>query len=163
MCFLISGTICRFNNDLPKVPRDIFKNCRQRYPFLFHIATSGFLLITFGDVITIGSQVYLSTRRGAWILKKSSFQGVPADHLFLRRCLSFLLWLIPFNLYNWMMERIISVDLNHDLYGLRPKHRFLAQHPTLSDALPECLITGRVVLRKDIDHLTENGVVFKGN
>ena len=127
------------------------------------LTTSGFLLITLGHVITIGSQVYLSTRRGAWILKKSSFQGVPADHLFLRRCLSFLLWLIPFNLYNWMMERIISVDLNHDLYGLRPKHRFLAQHPTLSDALPECLITGRVVLRKDIDHLTENGVVFKGN
>ena len=38
----------------------------------------------------------------------------------------------------------------------------MAQHPTINDALPNKILAGTVIVKSDIEHFTENGVVFKG-
>ena len=54
----------------------------------------------------------------------------------------------------------VSKALDHDLYGLRPKHRFLEQHPTLNDDLPNRIACGTIIVKPDIARLTTTGVEF---
>lgn len=52
--------------------------------------------------------------------------------------------------------------MDHEKYGLKPKHRIMAAHPTINDALPDRILSGTVVIKGDVDHFTENGIVFAG-
>ena len=45
---------------------------------------------------------------------------------------------------------------------MKPRHRYNAQHPSLSDALPCRIISGAIVVKGDISRLTATGVRFKG-
>lgn len=103
-------------------------------------------------------QVYLSTRRGSWVLHRVGPNGLPLDIVIQRRLYQYLpLWLL-----NTLGEWQIQKQFNHDLMGLRPRHRILQQHPTVNDALANRILSGRVVVKGDIAELTENGVLFKG-
>ncbi|KAL1427560.1 hypothetical protein MTO96_017262 [Rhipicephalus appendiculatus] len=56
-----------------------------------------------------------------------------------------------------------AVDAVVDAYGLKPKHRYNAQHPTVNDALPNLILSGKVRVKKDIVEFTEDGVLFEGD
>jgi dimethylaniline monooxygenase (N-oxide forming) len=67
-------------------------------------------------------QVYLSTRRGAWILNRVGDNGWPLDLSF-NRILNYAKLLLPFNVFCSLGERALNQRFNHSLYNLKPKHR----------------------------------------
>lgn len=114
------------------------------------------------DVGHVASKCYMSTRRGTWIMKRVSKNGIPGDVRDLTKCWNFLFNLLPYGFTNWMMESELNATFNHELYGLKPQHRALSQHPMVNDSLPNRIITGRVIIKSNIKQVVEDGVIFEG-
>uniref|UniRef100_A0A914YGM5 Flavin-containing monooxygenase n=1 Tax=Panagrolaimus superbus TaxID=310955 RepID=A0A914YGM5_9BILA len=52
--------------------------------------------------------------------------------------------------------------MDHDLFGLRPNHRFFEQHPTVNDALANLLASGMITVTEDVETFEEKAVIVKG-
>ncbi|XP_039269932.2 flavin-containing monooxygenase 5-like isoform X1 [Styela clava] len=104
-------------------------------------------------------QVYLSTRRGAWVFNRIMDKGVPFDFLAITRLNSWLMINMPF-IMNPLFESILNTRFDHGKYGLKPKHRVLSQHPTINDELPNRIANGTVSLKPNITGFTETEVIF---
>jgi len=111
----------------------------------------------------IADKVYLSTRRGAWVNNCVGKDGYPADMVGNSR-LDMLLskHVLPYSYQCSKAEEELNKRFDHDLYNLRPNHRFKAQHQTVNDDLPYRIVNGTVTLKGDVSHFTERGVVFVG-
>ncbi|UXI20837.1 hypothetical protein NH340_JMT06781 [Sarcoptes scabiei] len=107
-------------------------------------------------------QVYLSTRRGTWVTKRVGPYGWPFDAFFHRRILLKILKFLPKSIGSSIIENLLSFNMDHHWYQLRPKHRFFSQHVMINDALPNRIISGRVIVKSDIERFTRDGVIFKG-
>nr|XP_039270502.1 flavin-containing monooxygenase 5-like isoform X1 [Styela clava] len=105
-------------------------------------------------------QVYLSTRRGTWLFSRIMDKGVPFDFLLITRFTSWLMLNLP-SLMNPLFESILNTRFDHEKYGVKPKHRVLSQHPTISDELPHRIVNGTVILKPNVTEFTENEVIFK--
>ncbi|KAI6204913.1 Dimethylaniline monooxygenase [N-oxide-forming] [Aphelenchoides besseyi] len=111
------------------------------------------------ELARIAKQVYISTRRGAWIIRKTVDNGLPSDFLNSR----FTGWfrsVLP-SIYVWLGQRQCNKVMDHDVYGLRPKHSLIAQHPSLSDQLHGFVCSGAVIVKGNIREFTETGVIFE--
>jgi dimethylaniline monooxygenase (N-oxide forming) len=53
---------------------------------------------------------------------------------------------IPWTVANDFMEHRCQQRMDHDLYGLRPNHRFFQQHPTVNDALANLICSGYITI-----------------
>ncbi|XP_075545127.1 flavin-containing monooxygenase 5-like isoform X2 [Dermacentor variabilis] len=115
------------------------------------------------DVSHVAREAYLSARRGAWLLKRVGPNGMPIDLFFNTRLKSYLRRILPGSLVNNYVENILNGFFNHEAYGLKPQHRYSAQHPTLNDALPSLILSGKVRIKKNIVEFTEDGVLFEGD
>lgn len=107
-------------------------------------------------------QLYLSTRRGAWISKRVGSNGIPGDAEFIRRYVSYITNILPYNVICNIYENKLNANFDHELYQLKPKHRVFSQHVTINDALANRILSGVVVIKSDIERFTADGVVFKG-
>ncbi|RWS22975.1 flavin-containing monooxygenase-like protein [Leptotrombidium deliense] len=114
------------------------------------------------DIATEVSLVYISSRSGAWVGGRVGTNGIPFDVLIDCRIIQLILSLIPTNMLNTMLEYLFNSYFDHNLYGLKPKHRLLSQHLTINDSLAKCIITGAILVRPNIQEFTENGVIFEG-
>ncbi|XP_053324724.1 flavin-containing monooxygenase 5-like [Spea bombifrons] len=112
------------------------------------------------ELSAVAKQVFLSTRRGAWLLNRVSDDGYPLDVVHFTRFKSIILTALP-TLSCKFIENKINSRVNHDNYGLRPQHRFISQHPTISDDLPNRIIAGKVLMKTDVERFTETDVIFK--
>lgn len=112
------------------------------------------------DSSHVAKQVYLSTRRGAWVVGRVNETGLPFDFTITR--FSALLHHYFPNLMLNQTEKQVNKVFDHELYNMKPRHRYNAQHPTISDALPERILSGAIVVKGDILRFTEKGVIFKG-
>lgn len=110
----------------------------------------------------VAEQVYMSTRRGVWIRPRVAHWGWPTDSWLTTRAFTYTMGLLPSSWANTIMETLVSSRMDHELYGLKPRHRILQQHPVTNDALPNCILSGRVAVRRNISCFTENGVIFEG-
>ncbi|XP_077134649.1 flavin-containing monooxygenase 5-like [Ranitomeya variabilis] len=106
------------------------------------------------------AKVFLSTRRGAWIVNRVSTNGYPVDIAKLTRFGSLIYQIFP-KLLNYVTEREINQRFNHGNYGLATRHRYNGQHPTVNDDLPNRIISGFVQVRPNIKEFTETGVIFE--
>uniref|UniRef100_A0A671MLZ1 Flavin-containing monooxygenase n=1 Tax=Sinocyclocheilus anshuiensis TaxID=1608454 RepID=A0A671MLZ1_9TELE len=79
------------------------------------------------ELSRMAKQVYLSTRRGSWILNRVGDKGVPTDMLFNNRMNGWLSQLLPVGFISNFGEKLLNKRFNHKLYGLQPAH---SQHPT---------------------------------
>ncbi|XP_071043405.1 flavin-containing monooxygenase 5-like [Parasteatoda tepidariorum] len=114
------------------------------------------------ELSAVTKQVYLSSRRGTWVVPRIGPKGLPFDAAFTRRYLHFFVQHLP---YNWICsysERAIEQNFDHSIYNLKPKHRVWSQHPTVSDTLPIKLLSGVVKTRGTIKKFTKKGVIFQG-
>ncbi|XP_050040208.2 flavin-containing monooxygenase 5-like [Dermacentor andersoni] len=134
---------------------------RDRRVVVVGIGNSG--LDAVEDVSPVALETYLSARRGAWLLKRVGPNGMPIDLFFNTRLNSYLRRVLPGSLVNDYVENILNGFFNHEAYGLKPKHRYSAQHPTVNDALPSLIISGKVRIKKNIVEFTEDGVLFEGD
>ncbi|XP_041791033.1 flavin-containing monooxygenase 5-like [Chelmon rostratus] len=111
------------------------------------------------ELSRVTRQVYLSTRRGAWILNRVSVKGLPHDILHTRVVL-FLRQILPFGLLCSLSERSVNQRLDHSLYRLKPKHRLFSQHPTVNDELPNRILSGTVQVKPNICRFHGSSVEF---
>ncbi|XP_067133537.1 flavin-containing monooxygenase 5-like [Centruroides vittatus] len=114
------------------------------------------------ELSSVASKVYLSTRRGCWIIHRVGSNGLPFDALYLCRFWNLLYHIVPFKINNSVIERMINNRFDHELYQLKPKHRILSQHPMVNDALPNRILSGTVVVKGPIKRFVRNGVIFEG-
>ncbi|XP_027514284.1 dimethylaniline monooxygenase [N-oxide-forming] 5-like isoform X1 [Corapipo altera] len=106
-------------------------------------------------------QVFLSTKRGTWVLHRVADRGYPFDFSYLNRFGQLCTSLLPQNITNFFMERKLNARFDHTLYGLKPQHRIFDQHPTVNDDLPNRIISGRVRVKPNIQEFTETSVIFE--
>lgn len=62
---------------------------------------------------------------------------------------------------NYLLERKLTRNFDHSLYGLKPNHYFDAQHPLTNDELPKLLASGQVTIKGDVKFVSDNGVFFE--
>ncbi|XP_077519651.1 flavin-containing monooxygenase 5-like [Amblyomma americanum] len=115
------------------------------------------------DVSHVALETYLSTRRGAWVAKRVGPNGMPIDIFLATRLKNYLMHVLPESVSNDYVENILNGYFNHEVYGIKPKHRYNAQHPTVNDALPNLILSGKVQVKKNIVQFTEEGVLFEGD
>ncbi|EDM09291.1 rCG46278 [Rattus norvegicus] len=108
----------------------------------------------------VAKQVFLSTRRGSWILHRVWNNGYPMDSSFFTRFNSFLQKLLSTEAVNKYLEKMMNSRFNHAHYGLQPQHRPLSQHPTVSDDLPNHIISGKVQVKPNVKEFRGTDVVF---
>ncbi|XP_078417716.1 flavin-containing monooxygenase 5-like isoform X1 [Cetorhinus maximus] len=102
-------------------------------------------------------QVFLSTRRGAWIVNRVGYRGLPGDVQFNRRINVF--W--PSSVITWYTERAHNSRFSHENYGLQPSHSFRSQHPTVNDDLPNRILSGTVLVKPNVKQFTETAAIFE--
>nr|KAG5714538.1 hypothetical protein BaRGS_006984 [Batillaria attramentaria] len=105
-------------------------------------------------------QVFLSTRRGAWIFNKLDRGGYPWDLRFSSRATMAVNNLLPHSVTIALAKRQMNDRLDHDLYGLTPAYPPLSHHPTANDELGPRLANGTVVIKPDVKRFTATGVEF---
>ncbi|XP_077188436.1 flavin-containing monooxygenase 5-like [Paroedura picta] len=113
------------------------------------------------EISHTAEQVFLSTRRGAWIFNRVGDKGYPGDVVFSTRFHIFLKRLLGPHLINTLLERKLNERFNHSHYGLKPQHRIFSQHPTVNDELPNRIISGKVQVKPNIRELTERAAIFE--
>ncbi|XP_075689578.1 flavin-containing monooxygenase 5-like isoform X1 [Rhinoderma darwinii] len=105
-------------------------------------------------------QVYLSTRRGAWVVNRVADEGYPLDVVLYSRCRLLIKQCMTTDMLNKWAEKKMNGRFNHENFGLKPKHRILSQHPTINDDLPNRIISGKVLVKPNVKEFTERDVIF---
>lgn len=113
------------------------------------------------ELSAVAKQVYLSTRRGAWIIHRVGPRGRPFDAQYQTRLLNWFFHLLPYPVVCWMCEQFMNQKFDHAAYGLKPKHRILGQHPMVNDALPNRILSGTVVVKGNIRQIREQSILFE--
>ncbi|GFV01077.1 dimethylaniline monooxygenase 5 [Trichonephila clavipes] len=115
------------------------------------------------ETSNFAEQVYLSSRNGAWIFPRLGPYGLPFDMCYLRRWSDVMYRLLPYSWSSWLFQRNLErMKFNHSLYSLRPPSHVWAQDPVLTDVLPSKILSGHVMVKKNIKMFTESGVIFEG-
>ncbi|XP_067273299.1 flavin-containing monooxygenase 5-like [Pseudorasbora parva] len=113
------------------------------------------------ELSRMAKQVYLSTRKGSWILNRVGDKGVPLDMMFNNRALMWFLGLLPVGYLNKLGEKQLNKRFNHKLYGLQPAHRVFSQHPMVNDDLPNRILSGTVSVKPNVQEFRGSSVVFE--
>ncbi|XP_061744140.1 flavin-containing monooxygenase 5-like [Nerophis ophidion] len=111
------------------------------------------------ELSRVTKQLYLSTRRGAWIFYRVGTNGIPMDMSF-SRLLRTVQRFLPFNLMCGLAEKWLNQKFDHNLYNLRPNHRLFSQHPTVNDDLPNRILSGTVQVKPNIRGFHGSSVEF---
>ncbi|XP_005413529.1 PREDICTED: dimethylaniline monooxygenase [N-oxide-forming] 5 [Chinchilla lanigera] len=113
------------------------------------------------EISHTAKQVFLSTRRGAWILNRVGSHGYPFDVLFSSRFAYLLSKVCGQSLSNAYLEKQMNERFDHEMFGLKPKHRALSQHPTVNDDLPNRIMAGLVKVKGNVKEFTETAAIFE--
>ncbi|XP_041913817.1 flavin-containing monooxygenase 5-like isoform X1 [Alosa sapidissima] len=105
-------------------------------------------------------QLFLSTRRGAWVMNRVADNGLPLD-LVLNRLTRLIQKILPRDFICDVVEKRLNYRFNHAMYGLQPKHRVYHQHPTINDDLPNRILSGTVQVKPNIKEFRSSSVVFE--
>ncbi|KAK3602203.1 hypothetical protein CHS0354_004721 [Potamilus streckersoni] len=111
------------------------------------------------ELSRVASQVFLSTRRGSWVLNRITDNGAPIDMAASNRVVTYITSKTP-NLMNSYLAKLLNKRFDHKRYSLQPKHPPFAQHPMVNDDLPNRIICGSVQVRPNVKKFTETGVYF---
>ncbi|XP_047229748.1 flavin-containing monooxygenase 5-like isoform X2 [Girardinichthys multiradiatus] len=112
------------------------------------------------EISRVAEQVFMSTRRGAWVIRQVSDNGLPVDMKYNTRFVHILFQLLPINFFNWFGEKKLNAMYDHTMYGLKPKHRLFSQIPVINDDLPLKILSGSVIIKPNIKEICGSAVVF---
>lgn len=113
------------------------------------------------ELCSVAKQVYLSTRRGAWVVNRVADEGLPLDVALYSRYRLLLKQFMTTKMLNDWAEKKMNHRFNHENFGLKPKHRILGQHPTINDDLPNRIIAGKVLVKPNVKEFTERDAIFE--
>uniref|UniRef100_T1JD35 Flavin-containing monooxygenase n=1 Tax=Strigamia maritima TaxID=126957 RepID=T1JD35_STRMM len=112
------------------------------------------------ELSKVAKEVYLSTRRGVWLLSRMAVGGLPTDIKYKSRFLNYITHYVAPQITNFIAEFKANMRFNHSVFGIKPKHRFFSQHPTINDEIPIRILTGSLTIKDDVHKFTETGVIF---
>ncbi|XP_051731776.1 si:dkey-239i20.2 isoform X9 [Ctenopharyngodon idella] len=112
------------------------------------------------ELSRMAKQVYLSTRKGSWILNRVGDNGVPLD-MINNRMRGWIFQMLPVGFINNMREKKLNKRFDHKLYGLQPAHRVFSQHPMVNDDLPNRILSGTVSVKPNVQEFRGSSVVFE--
>uniref|UniRef100_UPI00358E7603 flavin-containing monooxygenase 5-like isoform X4 n=1 Tax=Myxine glutinosa TaxID=7769 RepID=UPI00358E7603 len=166
--------VCSGHNYNPNMPMDSFPGIENFKGKIIHskdykkpsaYAGKNVLVIGFGnsggdiatEVSEHASQVFLSTRRGAWVLGRISDRGYPYDLLLLTRWKNLLRHYIPWDMFLKFEERNANFRFDHKIFGANPTFRFATDPRSmfLDVNVPVCLRTGLISLPDEAEMLKE--------
>nr|XP_027790760.1 dimethylaniline monooxygenase [N-oxide-forming] 2 [Marmota flaviventris] len=107
------------------------------------------------------AQVFISTRKGSWVLSRISEDGYPWDSVFHTRFSTMLRNVLPRAIVKWMWEQQMNRWFNHENYGLQPQNKYLLKEPVLNDDLPSRILYGAVKVKPRVTGLTETSAIFE--
>lgn len=113
------------------------------------------------EIGRVAEQVFLSTRRGAWIWNRVWDHGNPMDATLFTRYNRAVQKVCPTYLINRQIENKLNLRFNHANYGLLPQHRILDHRTVLSDDLPNRIITGKVQIKPNVKEFTSTSAIFE--
>ncbi|XP_075472896.1 flavin-containing monooxygenase 5-like [Ascaphus truei] len=113
------------------------------------------------ELSSVAKQVYLSTRRGAWVVNRVADEGFPLDVVLYSRYKFFIKQFMTTEMMNNWAESKMNARFNHENFGIKPRHRILSQHPTLNDDLPNRIISGKVLMKPNVTKFTETDAIFE--
>ncbi|XP_072494289.1 flavin-containing monooxygenase 5-like [Notamacropus eugenii] len=109
----------------------------------------------------MAKQVFLSTRRGAWIWTRVWDNGKPMDTVLFTRFFAYMnKWLTASMINNWVENKLNS-KFNHADFGLQPQHRFLTDLAIFGDDMPNHIISGRLLVKPNVTEFTEHTAIFE--
>ncbi|KAG9468011.1 dimethylaniline monooxygenase [N-oxide-forming] 2-like [Eleutherodactylus coqui] len=106
------------------------------------------------------SQVFLSTRRGAWVISRVFDQGYPWDICFDTRFENFKRNTLPMGITAFLIEAKMNQWFCHANYGLQPVDRTQFKEPLINDELPSRITCGFVVVKPAVIDFTETAAKF---
>ncbi|XP_038165001.1 flavin-containing monooxygenase 5-like [Cyprinodon tularosa] len=109
----------------------------------------------------VAEQVYLSTRRGAWVIRQVSDNGLPVDMKYNTRFVHILFQLLPINFFNWFGENKLNAMYDHTMYAIKPRHRLFSKIPVINDDLPLKILSGSVVIKPNVKEICGSTVIFQ--
>ncbi|KAH7711955.1 Protein FMO-5 [Aphelenchoides avenae] len=113
------------------------------------------------DLSSVAAKVYLTCRRGAYVVGRVADYGRPIDLGFLTRFRTYFVnQFAPRWFLEWLMKRMFMRRFDHALYGLMPNESVASAPIYLSDELPSRIMTGSVVVKPVIREFTETGVIW---
>ncbi len=105
----------------------------------------------------------MALRSGGWVWPRIGSNGIPNDFQLIRRYTHKIMSHLSFSLICWYYETFyLNKRFDHKLYGIKPNFRCFSQVTVVSDLLPNRIISGRVIVKKNIERFVENGVIFIG-
>ncbi|XP_073427667.1 dimethylaniline monooxygenase [N-oxide-forming] 2-like isoform X2 [Dendrobates tinctorius] len=107
------------------------------------------------------SKVFLSTRRGAWVLSRVYDDGYPWDFCYDTRFETFKRNNLPMSLVAYLNESKMNTWFNHTNYGLQPIDRTQFKEPLINDDLPSRITCGFVVVKPSVLDFTETAAKFE--
>ncbi|XP_054458153.1 flavin-containing monooxygenase 5-like [Anoplopoma fimbria] len=110
------------------------------------------------DISRVAEKVYLCVRSGAWVVSRVGQGGLPMDMIGRSRKDRMLQQLFP----SWragVLEKTLNKTFDHELYGLKPKHRIFEQ-TVVNDYLPSRIIAGRVQVKLSVKEFCGSSVVL---
>uniref|UniRef100_A0A8C2CDN9 Flavin-containing monooxygenase n=1 Tax=Cyprinus carpio TaxID=7962 RepID=A0A8C2CDN9_CYPCA len=113
------------------------------------------------ELSRMAKQVYLSTRKGSWILNRVGYKGVPFDMMFNNRGLMSFLGCLPPGFLNKLGEKQLNKRFDHKLYGLQPAHSVFSQHSLVNDDFPNRILSGTVSVKPNVQEFRGSSVVFE--
>ena len=108
------------------------------------------------DLSRVCKQVYLVTRKGAWIFPRLHEGSLPFDMVFNR----FMRTVVPRYIAKMYIRSLIYNHADLDIYGLTPNHDVLSSHPTVNHDLIGRIAVGSIVVKPSIISISETGVQF---
>ncbi|XP_048214143.1 flavin-containing monooxygenase 5-like [Perognathus longimembris pacificus] len=114
-----------------------------------------------GEISRVAEQIFLSTRRGAWIWNRVWDNGNPMDATLFTRYNRTVQKFCPTFLINRWTENKLNARFNHANYGLQAKHRIFSHQTVINDDLPNHIISGRVLIKPNVKEFTETSAIFE--
>ncbi|KAG8555877.1 hypothetical protein GDO81_017849 [Engystomops pustulosus] len=107
------------------------------------------------------AQVFLSTRRGSWVMSRVFEHGYPWDICFDTRFQNWLRNTLPTSFVIWLTEKKMNAWFDHANFGLQPRDSTQFKEPLFNDELPSRITCGYVVVKPDVTEFTETSLKFE--
>ncbi|KAM4722715.1 dimethylaniline monooxygenase [N-oxide-forming] 2-like isoform 2-T2 [Rhinophrynus dorsalis] len=170
--------VCSGHHSEPYYPLESFPGIKQFKGQYFHSREyknidgySGKRIVIIGmgnsaadiavELSRTAAQVFLCTRRGAWVMSRVFDQGYPWDICFDTRFQNWMRNTLPSTIVSWLTEKKMNQWFDHSNYGLQPCERMQFKEPLFNDELPSRIACGFVVVKSAVKELTETSVKFE--
>ncbi|POI24115.1 hypothetical protein CIB84_012137, partial [Bambusicola thoracicus] len=113
------------------------------------------------ELSTVASQVYLSSRRGSWVMSRVWNFGYPWDMLLITRFWTWLDNFLPKAVSDWLYVRSMNQQYKHEDFGLMPVDGTSRREPVLNDDILSRITCGAVLIKPNVKEFRETSVLFQ--